>query len=209
MHEQQFALAVLPEPPRLFRLQLKPYSIGHELHLYRRKSPFLLKSKVEFDDMAKDQRLVATMQAIHVCFQDFEDNRKKSGGWRLWMEICQWYPLDDTANQFREYMIAGRTGFKSDLPTGDDPNVKIRFLGAPELLRHYQFICDTVPEREIGLYSRRRTAWDYPMALAMMHSQARAELAGELSVYNWKDKALDDYIAEQESAAAKEKETDA
>ena len=78
MHEQQFALAVLPEPPRLFGIRLLPYSIGHELHLYRRSSLFLMDKNAQFDARSYGERLAATMQAVHVCHQGFFANSQSS-----------------------------------------------------------------------------------------------------------------------------------
>lgn len=76
MHEQLFSAAALPEPPRLFRVQLKPYSLGHELHLWRRNSPFLRLTFDEFDALPRGVRLTAAMQVVFVCSQTFKGNRK-------------------------------------------------------------------------------------------------------------------------------------
>ncbi len=200
MHESELALAVLPEPPRLFRLKLKPYSIGHELHLYRRSSPFFALKKSEFDAMPYGRRLAATMQAVHVCHQGFEANCRPSKGWSLWGKLARFCDLKQTATEMREYIWQAHGGFQSELPSYDgNTAARTRILGAPM----YLFICDTLPEREIALYQqgKRLTAWDYPLLLAHMHWQCRAELDGRLNVFSRADQSIEDEIARREKLA--------
>lgn len=204
MHERQFAAAVLPEPPRLFRLKLRPYSLGHELHLFRRNNPFLTESFDEFSGRPRGQRLAATMQAINVCAQGFASASKPSGrfAWWLWQQIAQWCDLKVTAERLRAYLIEGRHGFKSELPTRE--GLTVHYLGSPEILRLYQFVCDNVPEREIAVYSDRKrvTAWDYPFALATMLWQSRSEMAGTLEIWSVRNEIEAARMAELDAAEA-------
>ena len=61
-----------------------------------------------------------------------------------------------------------------------------------------------MPDRELRLYQvgKRLTAWDYPMALAHMHWQARAELDGRLDVYGIGEQSVETEIARREKLAA-------
>lgn len=207
MHEAELALAVLPEPPRLFRLKLLPYSIGHELHLYRRASPFFSLKRAEFDVLPYGRKLAATMGAVHVCHQGFEANAKPSRGWSVWRVIARFHDLGKTIEAVRAHILSGHAGFQSELPSGDG-HMKTRVLGAPELLRMYQFVCDTIPERELALYKcgSRLTAWDYPLALAYMHWQARAELDGRLEVYSRIHQSIEQEIGRREALAAEKEQ---
>lgn len=202
MHEQILAQAALPEPPRIFRVQLRPYSLGHELHLYRRNSPYLMKSGAEFMQMSRGQRLAMTMQAVSVCSRTFQQNQKPARGWGWWRQVAQWMDLDAAIGAVWDYLRAGRMELESSLPDSTTPGMVVRYLGTPPLLRLYQEVCDTMPHREIAMYGR--TAWDYPLGLAKMLQQARDETAGRIQVFNFKDELERKYIAEQEALAASE-----
>lgn len=207
MHEIQLARAVLPEPPTILRFKLKPYSLGHELHLYRRANPFVTLSKAEFDALTAGQRKVATMQAVHVCQQGFFASSKPAKGWGWFSFCCQFLDLKKSEEQMRQHIIAGHDSFESELPSGDG-HMKVRYLGAPELLRLYHFVCDTVPLHEQRIYQigRRWTVWDYPLSLATMHWQARAEMDGRLEVHSEHHRAVEQEIARREKAKAEEQE---
>src|SRR5271166_5182875 len=94
MHESSLSIAAMPQAPRLFRVQLRPYSLCHELRLYRRASPFMDKPYSEFSALPRGARLAATMQAIEVCSRDFAGNLRPPRNWRLWGALCQWCDLD-------------------------------------------------------------------------------------------------------------------
>lgn len=202
MHEPQLSLAALPEPPRLFRLRLQPYSLGHELHLWRRASPLLTLTYTELRQMERGKRLAAVMQAVHVCHQDFHANCQPMRNWRLWLWLARFHDLNETLDKLLLHIQAGHEQFRADLPSG--PGIKTRPIGAPALLRLYQFVCANVPEREIAFYCRDRlSTWNYPMALASMLMQARSEEEGNLSIYNFTDQQRDDYVAEMDALDAK------
>jgi hypothetical protein len=201
MHEAELALAVLPEPPRLFRLKLLPYSIGHELHLYRRASPFFSLKQAEFDAMPYGRRFAATMQAVHVCHQGFEANCRPMRGWRLWAWLAKFCDLKKTTDAIRQHIWQAHGGYQAELPSySGEQTGRIRILGAPEMHRMFLLVCDTLPDRELRLYGqgRRLTAWDYPLVLAHMHWQARAELDGRLKVFSRADESIEDEIARRE-----------
>jgi hypothetical protein len=208
MHEFQLALAVLPEPPKLFGLRLRPYSLGHELHLYRRNNPFIAGTFAEFEKLAPGRKFAAALQCTHVLHQGFEANCKPICGLRWWTFLSQFHNLQKASDTLRRYILSSHEGFRAELPSRSGDGMSIRFLGAPELLRLYQFISDTIPERELALYQcgKRLTAWDYPMQLATLHWQCRAELDGRLQIYTAQQQAADDEIARREALKAKEAE---
>lgn len=202
MHEPQLSIAAMPQPPRLFRVQLRHYSLGHELHLYRRVSPFLDKEHAEFFAMPRGVKLAATMQAIEVCARDYAGNLRPPKNWMIWRRYCEWCNLDNTVNLLWRHLQEAHDAFESELPSGE--GMKTRLIGAPHVLRLYQFICDRIPQHELAFYSdaRRPTAWDFPYSLATMLAQSDAETKGELSVFNVKDKALKEHAARAEKEDA-------
>ena len=206
MHEPLLSNAAMPQTPRIFRVSLRPYSLGHELHLHRRSSPFVTKTYGEICAMSRPEKLAATMQAVEVCSRDFAGNFTPARHWGLWRRYCEWCDLKAAVQSFWGYITEGHAAFESELPSGEGYTTRV--IGAPEALRLYQFVCATLPRREIALYSTRKraTAWDYPFALATMMKQSASESAGELSIYNWTNKALDDYAAQREAEKAAEKE---
>lgn len=155
-------------------------------------------------------RLAATMQAIEVCSRDYAGNLRPPRNWWLWSIVCQWGSLDHAVESIWRYLQDAHGAFESELPTGE--GMKTRMIGAPPVLRLYQFVCDRVPLHELAFYSDRArpTAWDFPYSLATMLSQSDAETKGELSIFNIKDQMLKDY-AEQgdKEEAAQEEEYEA
>ena len=99
---------------------------------------------------------------------------------------------------FRSYLAAGRLEFPAELPSGDD--LPVRYIGAPEQLRLYKFLCRYIPREELAIYGQ--SAWDFPLGLARMLYQAHAEGEGNLEIYNIKTKIAEDYHAQCENGRA-------
>jgi hypothetical protein len=199
MHEPLLAGAALPEPPILFRLRLRPYSIGHELHLWRRANPMVSNPFSEIKALERSKRLAAVMQAVHVCANDFAGNFKPIKNLRLWTWIARRANLDDSMVALWNYIQIGRSAFEADFQS----DVKTRPIGCPAILRLYQFICENVPDREILIYGRSR--WDFPFSLAVMMMQAHEERDGGLSIRNFVDVAREDYVQEMDRLEAEGK----
>jgi hypothetical protein len=202
MHEAMLSQAALPQTPRIFRVKLLPYTLGHELHLHRRQSPFVTMKWDEIGRLTRGEKLASTMQAVEVCSRDFRSNCTPPRFWGLWRRMAEWCDLDLATRELWNYLQAAGVAFDAELP--DIEGYKSRFIGAPEVLRMYRFVCDRVPEREIAFYSTARpiTAWDFPYALATLMKQSDAEDAGQLSIYSIKDRAHDEYVARMEAKAA-------
>lgn len=198
MHEPQLSVATLPATPRLFRVRLRPYSLGHEIHLYRRSSPFLDKDWTEFCAIPRGEKLAFTMQAIEVCSRDYAGNLRPPKNWGLWRRYCEWCDLDATVKTLWNYLHQAHDGFQSDIPSRE--GYATRIIGAPHVLRLYQFVLEKVPRHELSFYSNPKhpTAWDFPYSLATMMLQTEAELKGDISIFNYKDKALADFAAKRD-----------
>lgn len=210
MHEAALSQAAMPQTPSLFRVKLRPYSIGHELHLFRRSSPLLTKPYSELAAMPRTELLPRLMQAVEVCSRDYVDNFNTPRNWGLWRSYCEWCNLAKALDTLWAYLQEAHQAFKAELPDGE--GYTTRFIGAPEILRLYQFVCNNVPDYEIRFYStgKRLTAWDFPFSLASMMKQAADEAAGNLSIWNFRHEAEQNYIKENpitdEWVKAQEKE---
>ena len=204
MHEPQLSIAAMPQPPKLFGVQLLPYSLGHELHLYRRASPFFEKEYNEFAALPRSVKLPAAMQAIEVCSRDYAGNLRPPENWWLWSKMCDWFNLDKTVESLWRHIQEAHGGFEADLPSTE--GMTTRMIGAPHVLRLYQFALDRVPKHELQFYSnaKRPTAWDFPFSLVTMMAQADAEQKGELSIFNYMNKLLKDHADRRD----KEKENE-
>lgn len=205
MHEIEFAIAALPEPPVIYRVQLRPYSLGHELHLWRRGNPFITKTYGDFDKLPGNVQHIALLQAVNVCRRTYTENMVEDRRlWRTWTFISRFYDLKASIEKFRRYTEDGSAHFKAELPTGQGYGPS-RMFGAPYLLRLYQFVCAHVPENERRQYSGARgqpSAWDYPKALAAMQNQCLAESEGRLNIHNPEDDIVEKRLAELDAAEA-------
>jgi hypothetical protein len=198
MHEAAFASAALPAPAQSLGLLLRPYSIGHETFLLRENNPVLTGGNVSRDKLA---------EAVLICSQTFAECQAMSGDrWinlklRLWRRRVRKLDTISELAAFHAYRNAGSQEFKCNEPS--NTGGKIRYYGAPFLLRLHQFLI-------VHLRKSEAEAWDYPLGLAKMHWAAFWEGEGAIEVYNEHDAAFDRYCAEEDAkeaaAAAKAKE---
>ncbi len=187
MHEQSLSQAALPAPTRILGLLMRPYSLGHELHLLREQNPILSggSDNVTRSDLA---------QAVLICSQTFEECRQMSFDWLLWLKLYSWrrrvrkYPTGTHVQAFHEYRRDGSRQLPaSSTPRADRPPG--RAAGAPFLLRLYQFIV-------IQLREPIDRAWDYPLGLAQMQFATYWEEQGGFDVMNEHDVIHDAKVRE-------------
>lgn len=123
---------------------------------------------------------------------------------RLWNFIISWCDIDRAIAYFENYKSSGHSEFKAELPSNS--GCGIRFIGAPQVIRLYQFIIRTIPAYEILQYGA--SVWDYPYALALMMQQTQAEDEGNLEIYNHRLKFHDDYVERMEAERIKKAQED-
>lgn len=186
MHEQILAQAVMPTPYRIMGLDMMPYSLGNELQLFREGSPFLLLERKEFNALGFEKQCLAVIRGVNVCCRQSP----------RWFKLWGWLYRPRTEAElalivadFRNYLNDGRLQFRADLPQSDEGGG--RYLGEPEILRLYRFVCAHIPVEERQIWGK--TAWDFPYSFAKMLSQGHAESNGCLEIYNIQKKAHDDY----------------
>ncbi len=174
MHEAAYAQAALPAPARVLGLNLKPYSLGHELLLIRENNPLSTVSGV----VNTGDLIDALPAAAMFCHQNFTQNLAMNGdrfiGLKLWLwnkRLGRFNGLSELA-KFIEYRRAGTLS----LPDEAASSQPSRPPGAPFLLSLHQFI-------------RRYTAtdaeaWDYPYGHAQLRFAAWLESEGRMKVKN-------------------------
>lgn len=194
MHEWAFANAALPSPVTILGLNLRPFSLGHELWLIREGSSLAFTSN-------QKPNAVDLPYAALVCSETFDElhgmNRDRFVAlklmlwrWRIARMQKRGMDLIQRMNRFLEYRNAGCAEFPGELPTNLS---NARPLGAPYLLRLHNFVW-------LKLGKTESEAWDYPYGLAKMRY---AEYLEGLGCWNIKgeyeleyDKARDEWERE-------------
>lgn len=192
MHEPLLAQAALPAPAVVLGMLLRPYSLGHDLHLIREGNPLSAGSP-----FASQDHLV---QAVFICCHSWDEMRRAPHdpfiGPKLWLWRRRARKLDFKAElqNFIDYQRDGSLEFKlSDIAHTDRKTP--RAPGAPFLLRLHAFLMTHLRLTE-------SQAWDYPYGLATMRWECHWEQEGGLDIYNAHDAEFDAYVAEQEAKGA-------
>jgi hypothetical protein len=191
MHEAALAQAALPAPTLCFGLELRPYSLGHELFLIRELNPLLTCS-----DLSRVTR-ADLAQAVLICCQSFEECKRMHSDWFIGLKITLWRRRVQKMNFGRElqgfldYRASGSLEFPltERVRCGASPG---RPAGAPFLLRLHQFLVTRLNKSDSA-------AWDYPLGLAKMHWLAYWESEGGVTIYNSHDAQFDRYCAEEDA----------
>lgn len=176
---------------------MRPYSLGHELHLLREQNPLLSggSGNVARADLA---------QAVLICSQTFEECRRMSFDWLIPLKLWVWrrrtrkLPIGPHVQAFLEYRQDGVRQFPGSNVTHSD-RAPGRQAGAPFLLRLYQFLV-------IEFRLTPSEAWDYPLGLAQMQFSTYWEEKGGFEIYNEHDAIHDEAVRKlDEEEAAKGK----
>ena len=191
MHEAAFARAALADPTTILGLELRPYSIAHELYLQKSEQRPTATIQKERD---------ALIRAVLICCHTWAEMKRKEWGlatcfkmW-LWGRQLRKHNFEVARIEFELYRIEGSIEFPlSDKPSGRGPSP--RMPGAPFLLRLHQFLV-------LKLNLTEAEAWDYPLGLATMQWACYWEEQGGLAIYNWHDSEHDALVAKMEAEEA-------
>jgi hypothetical protein len=172
VHEAQYSQAVLPSPARVLGLNLRPYSLGHELWLIREQNPLAV--SIEAGAAAMAASLPA---AALICSQTFREivgmNRDRLIAFklRLWHIRLKRANFGRELSAFLDYRNKGTLAFPDESPDGNGG----RSFGAPLLLSMHQFLRRQMSDAD---------AWDYPYGRAQMEYAAWLESEGRLKIKN-------------------------
>jgi hypothetical protein len=196
MHESLFASAALPAPVRVCGLPLRPFSIGHSLHLIRSESPFVTGEPILPGDV---------FTAVWICASTWKELLYRDYLHVLKLKLLRRkVAKSDHAETDKELVAYFKNGAlelpNSEIyvPTRDKSG---REAGAPFLLRLQQFLM-------IHLRKNEADAWDFPLGLAKMRWQTYWEQEGGCDVKNAKEVQMEEMIRMSEEKLTKEKEAD-
>jgi hypothetical protein len=206
MHEAALAQAALPAPTVILGLLMRPYSLGHELHLIREQNPIIT-------SLAMDQTTLKNLrQAALICCQSWSECRRMHADPFLKLKIRFWKlrtrnisrPLGFAAGvvKFIDYRNTGVLDFPPRKDVRKPGSTPTRKPGTPFILSLQQFVM-------LHLGKTEAEAWDYPLGLAKMRWAAYYENEGSYEVYNEHDAEFERFVEEQDAqweAAAKKKE---
>jgi hypothetical protein len=191
MHEAALSRAALPAATRIAGIELRPYSLGHELFLIRENSPFIFGGTVQPGDI---------FEAILICSATF-DGLKRARESFLYLPIL-WLlkrrvskcNLELAEKSLQEYRESGCL----ELPISDNirpERINNRDPGTPFILRLHQFLV-------LKFRLTESEAWDYPVGLAKMRWAAFWEQEGGLDVQNWFDAHIEEVKRKANEVAA-------
>lgn len=137
IQELAFADAAATRPVSVLRTRLKPYSIGHEIILQKKRNPIAVLSDKEFSQLPEDQRHLAVINAVLVCCQNWEQNQHPHKWLWLWSRRVRKENFSQAISEFKNYRWAGSTfpRFTSTISESSDN----RTLGGAILCRLLNF----------------------------------------------------------------------
>ena len=191
MQDQAFAAAVRPAPRRILRCSLLPFSIGHELLLFREGNSLLL-DKSLFGELTAEQRCFAVVRAVQICSRTWRQNQRPDRWVRLWSRLIRREDPDGAAEEFRSYRDEGSTFPPIKPEKGSDT----RELGAPFLARLIAFAGPIFGQ----------AVFDQPLGMIQWLYFAHVEYEGGCKVKNAFDLQVDAEIAQHQADYEREQE---
>ena len=216
MHEQAFAYAASQPPAAVLHLPLKPYSIGHEIELWRQDNPLLTKDRAEFDALSAVKQRDWLIRAVDFCSQDRDEWRESErtlqscprwwqwrarwkknrllATWNRWDAILQKLTEAEwiiAVAEFRNYLIAGR----SCPPAPTESGYKYA-NGNPDTGGGRQ-LGSPIQARVLNFLAARplllagRSVYDFPFGLALWLCFTDGEAAGTVAIENEAERAVD------------------
>lgn len=200
MHEAIFSNAVQPKSVSVLRLNLLPYSLGHEVLLYRVESPFVYLSDASFDALPLADRIKAVRIAALICSNTWKQNQRP----QRWLSFWTWFTRRSDFEQeiltVREYLKEGNASLPTPDSKGPGDNFPCadavcngrkeesgRLLGSPLIAQLYNFMVGKV-NGEI---------WDTPKAFASMLYFTHLETEGHLRIENLNEYQEREHIWQQ------------
>lgn len=176
MSDQAFAAAARPTPQNVLRLDLLPYSIGHELLLQRAENP-LLGSEDDFKKLPLANQVAAVMRAVLVCSRTWSQNHRADRWVRFWGWRIRNADFPRAIAQFRAYRNEGRLWPRFTDPEWTSDKEPGRSLGSPFMasLLHY---C-------IGRFQH---PFDQPLGFTQFLYFAQSEQEGNCKIENTEER---------------------
>jgi hypothetical protein len=173
MNEVVFADAVRPPGRRVLRLQLQPFSVGHELLLEGERN-LLLTGREVFEQRPIGEQWQSALRAALICSRTWAENQQGARWLRLWGWFARREDLGRAAQAFREYRTEG-----SRFPVLNPQQGKGRELGSEFMAQ----LCDYL--RPFG-----PALFDVPLGMAVHMYFANREQEGACDVMNETDREI-------------------
>jgi hypothetical protein len=182
MHEMLFANAAFAEGATVLRLALRPYSIGHEILLWKVANPLVTYTPESFKELPEIDRRKHLFTAVFICERTWAENHRP---WK-WIGLAAFFRAhcvtDIEVDRFRAYRDAGSKDFPT-VPMPRTPGASFHYFGSPDEARLLLFLSEGRMHQTLGYES----AFDVPLGLARMLYSAKAESEGNLYIENYQD----------------------
>ena len=190
MHESLFAHAAHAEGATVLRLALRPYSIGHEILLWKTSNPLATYRPESFAELEETVQRQKLFSACFICERTWAENQRSL----RWPRLTKFFRRQcSTKNEIKKFR-AYRDAAGADLPAVKMPRVAgahYHYFGAPDIARLLPFVA--------GINLGFATPFDFPLGLARQLYSASMEAAGHQWIQNFQD------VEAQEKLAAFEK----
>lgn len=178
MHELALADAISQKPTTVFGLRLLPFTIGHELLLWKMQNALATYSIRSFGELSEMEQSRALARAVLICCH-------RGPRWTRWWSIqCRRMNLAEEVGKFREYRAMG----SMDLPTKPIPRSDtghFHYLGAPELARLINYV--STHQKAFMVAHFDGTPLNFPFGLARILYLTHLESEGNIWVKNSHD----------------------
>ena len=234
MHETEFAAAASPPKAVVLCLPLKPYSIGHEIELWRQSNPLLVSTWVEFNAISATKQREWLIRAVDLCSQDHDEwleserilqfrprwwrldawlrKSRLEATWSRWRAVlCKMTEVEwqMAVADFRNYLIAGRSCPPSPSESGykyanGDPDSKPGRQLGSPVLARAMNFLSDKPSLLDGC-----SVYDFSFGLALWLCFTDAEMEGTVVIENEAEREVDEkekkLLAEIEAERKSEK----
>jgi hypothetical protein len=203
MHDLAFADAAAEvRLPIILRLQMLPYSIGHELILLNQRNALLFDN---FNALDFEQHRKAIIRAALVCYRTWKQNAQRERNLWLWGKLIRKSNWAAEIAEFRIYRNAGSAGPPG--PTqeayeiaamiqGEEPG---REFGGSNLARLMAYSCRVFS----GL--GYETPYDVPLGFLNHVYLSELEVIGNARIENAKEAQVREEMAQHRADVAREK----
>ncbi len=199
MHEIAFADAARPTRVACLRLNLRDYSLGHELLLQREENPLLILSPDDFNKLDLALQILSLKRAVLICSQTWRENQRPHRWLRLWNWLCRHSDYPAEIAIFRNYLEAGRRLLprpteEADIIANGEREERGRAFGAPFLAQLYNFIAPRL----------RTEPWDVSYAFSAALYFTHLESEGVFRIENLREAEISAEMDGHRAAVAAE-----
>lgn len=202
MHDLAFADAARQAPVRILRLQMLPFSIGHELLLLNQRNALLFEN---FNTIEAELQRKAIIRAALVCYRTWRENHRPERNLTVWGWMIKGSDWAAEIAEFRNYRDAGSSG--PPAPTQEAYEIAAMIQGE-ELGREFggSYLARLM-SYSLKVFSGLgyETPFDVPMAFLNHVYVSELEVTGNARIENRKEAQVREEMAEHRAAVAREK----